>query len=86
MEEHGKKMQLCALLGSLDTILWPGAKWKPVNLVDLLDDRKVKLNFHKASRVVHPDKTMSLNAEGRFIAKRFFYALSQGKTEFDNSK
>eukprot|EP00553_Chaetoceros_curvisetus_P002087 CAMPEP_0204625526 /NCGR_PEP_ID=MMETSP0717-20131115/11270_1 /ASSEMBLY_ACC=CAM_ASM_000666 /TAXON_ID=230516 /ORGANISM="Chaetoceros curvisetus" /LENGTH=499 /DNA_ID=CAMNT_0051641249 /DNA_START=28 /DNA_END=1527 /DNA_ORIENTATION=+ len=85
-EEHGKKKQLRALLASLDTILWPGAKWKPVNLGDLLDDRKVKLNFHKASRVVHPDKTMSLNAEERFIAKRIFDALSQAKTEFDNSK
>ncbi len=85
-EEHGKKKQLRALLASLDTILWPGAKWKTVNLGDLLDDKKVKLNFHKASRVVHPDKTMNLNAEERFLAKRIFDALSQAKTEFDNSK
>lgn len=86
-EEHGKKKQLSALLASLHTILWPGAKWKPVNLGDLLNDKKVKLNFHKASRVVHPDKTMHLeSAEERFLAKRIFDALSQAKTIFDESK
>lgn len=82
-EEHGKKKQLRALLASLHTILWDGAKWKQVNLGDLLDDRKCKLAFHKASRVVHPDKTIHLSAEQRFLAKRIFDALSQAKTEFD---
>lgn len=83
-EEHGKKKQLRALLASLHTILWPGAKWKPVNLGDLLDDKKCKLAYHKASRVVHPDKTHHLPADQRFLAKRIFDALSQAKTEFDN--
>jgi len=85
-EEHGKKKQLRALLASLHTILWPGAKWKQVTIGDLLDDKKVKLAFHKASRVVHPDKTHHLPAEQRFLAKRIFDALSQAKTEFDDGK
>lgn len=85
-EEHGKKKQLRALLGTLHTILWPGANWKPVSLGDLLDDSKVKRCFHKASRVVHPDKTHHLPAEQRFLAKRIFDALSQAKTEFDAGK
>ena len=85
-EEHGKKKQLRALIANLDKVLWPGAQWKTINLGDLLDDRKVKLAFHKASRVVHPDKTISLGPEERFIAKRIFDALSQAKTEFDDSK
>lgn len=85
-EEHGKKKQLRALLASLHTILWTGAKWKQINLGDLLDDKKCKLAYHKASRVVHPDKTMKLPPEQRFLAKRIFDALSQAKTEFDNSK
>ncbi len=42
-----------------------------------MDDRKCKLAFHKASRGVHPDKTIHLSAEGRFLAKRIFDALSQ---------
>lgn len=83
-EEHGKKKQLRALLASLHTILWPGANWKQMSIGDLLDDSKVKKAFHKASRVVHPDKTGDLDAEKRFLAKRIFDALSQAKTEFDN--
>lgn len=82
-EEHGKKKQLRALLANLHTILWPGANWKAMGLGDLLDDKKVKLAFHKASRVVHPDKTMSLGPEERFLAKRIFDALSQAKSELD---
>ena len=85
-EEHGKKKQLRALLASLHTILWPGAQWKQVGIGDLLDDKKVKLAFHKASRVVHPDKTHHLEAEQRFLAKRIFDALSQAKNEFDGAK
>lgn len=83
-EEHGKKKQLRALLASLHTILWPEANWKPVGLGDLLDDSKCKRWFHKASRVVHPDKTHHLNAEQRFLAKRIFDALSQAKSEYDD--
>lgn len=84
-EEHGKKKQLRALLATLHTILWPGAEWKPVGIGDLLDDSKVKRCFHKASRVVHPDKTHHLGPEERFMAKRIFDALSQAKNEFDSA-
>jgi len=76
-EEHGKKKQLRALLASLHTVLWPEAKWKPIGLGDLLDDRKVRIAFMKASRVVHPDKTLRLPPDQRFLAKRIFDALSQ---------
>lgn len=85
-EEHGKKKQLRALLASLHTVLWQGAQWKQVTIGDLLDDKKVKLAFHKASRVVHPDKTHHLDAEKRFLAKRIFDALSQAKNDFDGGK
>lgn len=84
-EEHGQKKRLPALLSSLHTILWPEANWKPVSLGDLLEPSKCKKCFHKASRVVHPDKTQKLDAEKRFLAKRIFDALSQAKTEFESS-
>ena len=83
-EEHGKKKQLRALVGTLQNILWAEANWKPIGLGDLLDDSKCKKAFHKASRVVHPDKTHHLDAEKRFLAKRIFDALSQAKKEFDD--
>lgn len=85
-EEHGKKKQLRALLASLHTVLWPGAKWKQLTIGDLLEDGKVRRAFLKASLVVHPDKTRDLNAEQRFLAKRIFDALSQAKTDFDEGK
>lgn len=85
-EEHGKKKQLRALLANLHTILWEGSGWKPVSLADVLDDSKVKRVYHKASRVVHPDKTGHLDAEKRFIAKRAFDALTQAKVDFDEGK
>ena len=84
-EEHGKKKQLRALLSSLHTVLWEGAKWKPVSLGDILDANKCKKFYHKATLVVHPDKTGKLDAEKRFLAKRIFDALTQAKTEFDAS-
>lgn len=83
-EEHGKKKQLRALLASLHTVLWPGAKWKQLTIGDLLQDSKVKRAYHKATLVVHPDKTHDLPPEQRFLAKRVFDALSQAKTTFDN--
>lgn len=83
-EEHGKKKQLRALLANLHTILWPEADWKPISIGDILDDSKMKRCFHKASRVVHPDKTHHLDAEKRFLAKRIFDSLSQAKSDYDN--
>ena len=85
-EEHGKKKQLRALLGTLHTILWPEAKWKQISIGDMLDDSKCKKFYHKATLVVHPDKTHHLDAEKRFLAKRIFDALSQAKVEFDAGK
>ena len=85
-EEHGKKKQLRALLASLHTILWSGAKWKQVTIGDLLDDKKVIRSFQRASLVVHPDKTGHLDSEKRFLAKRIFDALCQAKAQFDDGK
>lgn len=84
-EEHGKKKQLTALLGSLHTILWQGAKWKQVSIGDVLDPKKCKKIYFKATLVVHPDKTQDLPADQRFLAKRIFDALTQAKTIYDES-
>ena len=85
-EEHGQKKQLRALLANLHTILWEGSGWKQVSLADVLEDSKVKRVYHKASRVVHPDKTMGLDVEKKFVAKRVFDALTQAKVAFDEGK
>lgn len=85
-EEYGKKKQLQALLASLHTILWPGAKWKAISMGDILQPAKVKKFYFKATLVVHPDKTGDLPADQRFLAKRIFDALTQAKTAWDESQ
>lgn len=84
-EEHGKKKRLRALLASLHLILWEGSGWKQVSLGDILNDKKARRCYLKATLKVHPDKTKKLNAEQRFIANRAFDALSQAMTEFENN-
>lgn len=65
----GKADNLRALLGSLDTVLWPEAGWKKVNMSDLIMPNKVKIVYMKAIAKVHPDKVC-----GR---ERFFPCLNE---------
>lgn len=52
----GKQDNLRALLGSLDTILWPEAGWKKISLAELVLPNKVKIQYMKGIAKVHPDK------------------------------
>lgn len=56
----GKQDNLRALLGSLDTVLWPEAGWKKVNMSELIMPNKVKINYMKGIGKVHPDKVRIL--------------------------
>jgi len=51
-----KSDNLRALLGSLDTVLWPEAGWKKVGMAELVLPNKVKIVYMKAIAKVHPDK------------------------------
>lgn len=55
---NGKQDNLRALLGSLDTVLWPEAGWKKVNMSELIMPNKVKINYMKGIGKVHPDKVI----------------------------
>lgn len=54
--KNGKQDNLRALLGSLDTVLWPEAGWKKINLSELVLPNKVKIQYMKGIAKVHPDK------------------------------
>lgn len=56
--KNGKQDNLRALLGSLDTVLWPEAGWKKVNMSELIMPNKVKINYMKGIGKVHPDKVL----------------------------
>lgn len=53
---NGKQDNLRALLGSLDSVLWPEAGWKKVGLAELVLPNKVKIQYMKGIGKVHPDK------------------------------
>ena len=55
----GKADNLRALLGSLDTVLWPEAGWKKVGMAELVLPQKVKIQYMKGIAKVHPDKVFS---------------------------
>ena len=48
--------KLRTLLCELPKILWEGTKWKPVDMGDVMDPKRVRLIYYKAMRIVHPDK------------------------------
>ena len=52
----GKADNLRALLGSLDTVLWPEAGWKKVGMAELVLPNRVKIAYMKGIAKVHPDK------------------------------
>ena len=54
--KNGKEGNLRALLGSLDTVLWPEANWKKIGMADLVLPARVKVQYMKGIAKVHPDK------------------------------
>ena len=54
--KNGKQDNLRALLASLDTVLWPEAGWKKINMSELIMPNKVKIQYMKGISRVHPDK------------------------------
>ncbi|RAL12768.1 UBA/TS-N domain protein [Aspergillus homomorphus CBS 101889] len=79
----GKQDNLRALLGSLDTVLWPEAGWKKVNMSELILPNKVKIQYMKGIAKVHPDKIpTSATTEQRMIAGAVFGTLNEAWDKF----
>jgi len=55
----GKRDNLRALLGSLDSVMWEGAEWKKIGMHELITNGKVKISYMKAIGRCHPDKVSS---------------------------
>lgn len=80
MTPSKERKDIRSLLSNLDSVLWPvaKAKWKKVSLADMLDDKKVKLTYYKAVKVVHPDRLPTdADAADRVSSERVFNALNQ---------
>ncbi|EPX71294.1 UBA/TPR/DNAJ domain-containing protein Ucp7 [Schizosaccharomyces octosporus yFS286] len=76
--KSGKEGNIRALLSSMDTILWPECRWKPVSLADLVLTKRVKIAYMKAISCVHPDKLpQQATVEQRLIAESAFSNLNE---------
>ena len=71
---NGKQDNLRALLGSLDSVLWPEAGWKKIGLSELVLPNKVKIQYMKGISKVHPDKVCLLPC---WVALAAFYLITQ---------
>lgn len=58
-QTEGKKANIRALLCTVHTILWPGAKWTKCEMHQLVSAADVKKAYRKACLAVHPDKVSS---------------------------
>lgn len=77
-----EKRNVRTLLTTMHTVLPTPSKWKTLSLGDVLQASDVKKAYRKAMLVVHPDHTLALDSEGKFICKRVFEALNEAYEEF----
>lgn len=71
--KNGKQDNLRALLGSLDTVLWPDSGWKKIGLSELVLPNKVKIQYMKGIAKVHPDKVCSCSFLNSPVSVDYFY-------------
>lgn len=79
LDSNGQLNNIRVLLCTLQNVLWEDAKWKPVKMSELINDRKVHIKYLRACTVVHPDKNMKVGHERAYIAERVFEALNEAK-------
>ncbi|KAG6890288.1 hypothetical protein C0995_009494 [Termitomyces sp. Mi166 len=80
----GKETNIRALLGSLDTILWPELGLQKVGMAELVMPAQVKIKYTRTIARLHPDKLNSSNTtvEQRMIANGVFGTLNEAWNAF----
>ncbi|KAF4630882.1 hypothetical protein G7Y89_g7252 [Cudoniella acicularis] len=79
----GKRDNLRALIGSLDTVMWEGSGWQTVGMHQLVQNNKVKIHYMKAIGKTHPDKLpQDASTEIRMIAGLVFATLNESWDKF----
>ncbi|KAG5650183.1 hypothetical protein H0H81_000405 [Sphagnurus paluster] len=80
----GKETNIRALLGSLDTVLWPELGLQKVGMAELITPAQVKIKYTRTIAKLHPDKLNSGNTtvEQRMLANGVFGALNEAWNAF----
>ncbi|KAB7505493.1 Cyclin-G-associated kinase [Armadillidium nasatum] len=79
---EGKEKNIRALLCSLSSVLWEGAKWNDIGMHQLVHHNDVKKMYRKACLTVHPDKLTGTEHES--LAKMIFMELNDAYSDFEN--
>ena len=83
----GQLKNIRALLSTMHTVLYEGARWKEVGMSDLLTARDIQKHFLKAMRVVHTDKLpKGATPEMIAVAEIIYNALIKAKKTFDTTE
>ncbi|KAK1274737.1 J domain-containing protein required for chloroplast accumulation response 1 [Acorus gramineus] len=82
----GKQGNIRSLLSTLQYVLWPKSGWKPVPLVDIVEDPSVKRVYQKALLCLHPDKLQQRGAalHQKYIAEKVFDILQEAWDQFSS--
>jgi hypothetical protein len=76
-DSAGGPRKLRTLLCELPKVLWEGTKWKPVDMADVMEPKRVRLIYLKSMRIVHPDKLKKdATADQKVRAEHIFDALN----------
>jgi hypothetical protein len=81
--KFGTLKNVRAMLATMDSILWEGAKWKTVGMGDLVQPNRVKIAYYKAIRIAHPDRVQTGTVEEKYIAS---WVLDMLKISWENFK
>ena len=71
----GKRDNLRALIGSLESVMWEGSGWKKVGMHELVQTSRVKVHYMKAIGRCHPDKVCFCPASLRALALLFSFGV-----------
>ena len=86
-ETGGQIKNIRALLSTMHTVLYEGARWKEVGMSDLLTARDIQKQFLKAMRVVHTDKLPKhATPKDIAVAEIIYNALIKAKKTFDEKE
>jgi hypothetical protein len=73
---QGTLKNIRALLTTMHNVLWDDCNWKALTLADCVQGGKVKRNYYKAIRLVHPDRSQKAPPKQKYISEQIFTALN----------